>query len=389
MGKSKCTMHKAQCTSGGGLRAPARVRFQQGISRDFCILHFALCIRAATPPVMSHLDSSILKAFLLAGDEPVSGDRLAKELGVSRVSIWQRLEGLRAAGFVFDAAPRKGYRFTAPPAGVHPALLDAHLRLRKVRAKVDFHEEIDSTNSEAERRLAAGDEAPFVTLAGRQTAGRGRLGRVWHSAHPENLYMSFAFRPFLPPEAMRTFTLTMGLKLCENLASRHALDALRLKWPNDLVCDGRKIAGMLTESRMDSDQVRDLVFGLGLNVNGDPATMAPEVRATAGSLAHALGRKLDLHAEAAEVIVCVLDAYETFEAAPHKADPRALFDRFDSLRGREVTVGLRGEPLTGVAEGVDAHGALLLRLTNGALFPVNAGEVTIAKNPKGKIKNQK
>lgn len=328
---------------------------------------------------MPHLDSSILKAFLLAGAVPVSGDRLAKELGVSRVSIWQRLEGLRAEGFVFDAAPRKGYRFTAPPAGIHPALLDAHLRLGKVREKVVFLAETDSTNSEAERRLAAGDETPFVVLAGRQSAGRGRLGRVWHSTHPENLYISFAFRPFLPPEAMRTFTLLMGLKLCENLARRHALDALRLKWPNDLVCSGRKIAGMLTESRMDADQVRDLVFGLGLNVNGDPATMSPEVRDTAGSLAHALGQKLDLHAEAAAVIVCVLDAYEAFIDAPEKSDPRVLFEKFDALRGREITVGLRGEPVSGTAEGVDAQGALLLRLPNGTLFPVNAGEVTLRK----------
>lgn len=329
---------------------------------------------------MSAVDSSILKAFLLAKGAPVSGDRLARELGMSRVGVWQRLERLRAEGFVFDAAPRKGYRLLDTPAGIHPALLDAHLRLARVVAKVDFLPETDSTNSEAERRLASGAATPFAVIAGRQSAGRGRLGRVWHSAHPENLYISFAFRPFLSPDRMQAFTLMMGLRLCESLMVRHALPGLRLKWPNDLVCDGRKLAGMLTEARMDADQVRDLVFGLGLNVNSDPAALAPEVRDTAGSLAHALGQKLDLHAEAAAVIATVFDAYEEFEAAPEKADPRPLFSKYDLLSGKPVTVGLRGEPLSGVAEGVDARGALLLRLPNGALTAVNAGEVTLRKN---------
>lgn len=343
----------------------------------------------ATP--MSDLESSILKAFLLAGGDPVSGDRLAKELGVSRVSIWQRLERLRDEGFVFDAAPRKGYRLRHTPPGLHAALLDAHLRLLKVRARVDFLPETDSTNSEAERRLAAGEETPFVVVAGRQTSGRGRLGRVWHSAHPENLYVSFAFRPFLTPDRMQTFTLMMGLSVCRRLAIRHALPGIRLKWPNDLVCDGRKIAGMLTEARMDSDQVRDLVFGIGLNVNGDPSALPHEVRETAGSLSRVCGERLDLHAEAADLIAGVLDAYEEFEAARGCADPRPLFSTYDSLRGRAVTVGLRGEPISGVAEGVDERGALLLRLADGTLTAVNAGEVTLRPpaNAKGQVRNAK
>lgn len=309
----------------------------------------------------------------------MSGHRLANEIGLSRVAIWQRLERLRGEGFVFDAAPRKGYRLLDTPEGLHPALLDAHLRLHKVTHRVEYLAVTDSTNSDAERLLAVGTAAPFAVLAGRQTAGRGRLGRVWHSEHPENLYMSFAFRPFLPPDRMQAFTLMMGLSLCESLASRHGLEGLRLKWPNDLVCDGRKVAGMLTEARVDSDQVRDLVFGLGLNVNSDPNALAPELRKTAGSLGFSLGRKLDLHAEAAAVIATVFDAYEAFELAPEKADPRPLFKKHDLLFGREITIGLRGAPLTGVAEGVDGRGALLLRLADGTLTAVNAGEVTVAK----------
>lgn len=328
---------------------------------------------------MADVDSTILKAFLEAAGEPVSGDKLAKALGISRVSIWQRLERLREAGFVFAASPRKGYRLAGVPKALHPALLDAHLRLLRVRHVVTFLPETDSTNSEAERRLAAGQESPFAVLAGAQTAGRGRLGRKWASAHPENLYLSFAFRPFVPPERLAAFTLLIGLRVCERLADWPGLEDLRLKWPNDLVCRGRKIAGMLTESRMDADQVRDLVFGLGLNVNGDPAEMPPELRDIAGSLAHAAGHPFEIHRVAAGVIAGVFDACEAFFDSVRPQDPRPLFERFDALRGREVAVTLRTTPLAGIASGVDETGALLLRQADGSLLAVNAGEVTLRK----------
>lgn len=330
---------------------------------------------------MAEVESTILKAMLEAGDTPVSGDRLAKELGVSRVSVWQRLERLREAGFTFEAAPRKGYRLAGTPAALHPALLDAHLRLLRVRPHVTFLPVADSTNSEAERRLALGGETPFAVVAGTQTAGRGRLGRAWSGAHPENLYMSFAFRPFLPPERLAAFTLVMGLRLCERLAAHPGLEELRLKWPNDLVHRGRKIAGMLTESRMDADQVRELVFGLGLNVNGDPADLPSPLHDTAGSLAHAAGRRFDLHRVAAEVIAAGFDIAEEFFEKTSATDPRPLFRKFDALAGRRVTATLRSQPVAGVVEGVDTSGALLLRGPRGLVTPVNAGEVTLRKNP--------
>ena len=134
---------------------------------------------------------------------------------------------------------------------------------------------------------------------------------------------------------------------------------------------------------MDADQVRDLVFGLGLNVNSDPASLPAEVRATAGSLAHASGAKADLHAVAAGLIETTLAAYEDFEHAPERADPRKLFDRFDMLRGEKVSVGLRGEPVSGVASGVDERGALRLLVAPGRFLTLNAGEVTLKKRPRG------
>jgi len=328
---------------------------------------------------MADLDSSILLAFLEADGEPVSGDRLAKELGVSRVAIWSRLERLRAAGYVFAASTRKGYALRSVPRHLDPALLDAHLRLLKVSPKVEFLAEVDSTNSEAERRLAVGQEAPFAVLARTQKAGRGRLGRKWHSAPSGNLYLSLAFRPFIPPDRLKPFTLWMGLALCAHVEKSLGLK-LGLKWPNDLQSpDGRKVAGMLTEARLDADSVRELVFGVGLNLTGAPKDFPADLRATAGSLEAALGSPLDLNREAAGVSAALFRAWEQFEEGTWSRSFRKLWSHHDVLAGKSVRVGLRGDPVAGVVDGIDDEGSLILRTGGGRRAVVSSGEVTLRK----------
>ena len=328
---------------------------------------------------MADLDSSILLAFLEADGEPVSGDRLAKELGVSRVAIWSRLERLRASGYVFAASTRKGYALRSVPRHLDPALLDAHLRLLKVSPKVEFLAEVDSTNSEAERRLAVGQETPFAVFARTQKAGRGRLGRKWHSAPSGNLYLSLAFRPFIPPDRLKPFTLWMGLALCAHVEKTLGLK-LGLKWPNDLQSpDGRKVAGMLTEARLDADSVRELVFGVGLNLTGAPKDFPAELRASAGSLEAALGAPLDLNREAAGVIAALFRAWEQFEEGTWSRSFRKLWSHHDVLAGKSVRVGLRGDPVAGVVDGIDDEGSLILRTGGGRRTIVSSGEVTLRK----------
>ncbi len=328
---------------------------------------------------MPALDSSILLAFLEAGDQPVSGDRLAKELGISRVAVWSRLERLRAAGFTFKASTRKGYTLTAVPREVNAAWLDAHLRRCKVAPEVELLAEVDSTNSEAERRLAAGQEAPFAVLARAQSAGRGRLGRRWHSSPAGNLYMSLAFRPFIPPENLKPFTLWMGLAVCAHVEAAYEVK-LGLKWPNDLLsADGRKVAGMLTEARLDADAVRELVFGLGLNVSANLKDFPPELRAIAAALELAGSPPLDVSRVAAEVLAALFEAWEQFLDGTWMPTFRARWQRYDVLTGRSVRVGLRGEPVAGIVDGIDDEGSLILRTGGGRRSIVSSGEVTLRK----------
>lgn len=320
-------------------------------------------------------ETLLLREFLAAGDGCVSGAHLAEVVGLSRVAVWGHLHRLEAEGFAFEPVHSRGYRLTARPSGLNAALIRALLPAGA--PPLFFLDSVDSTNEEAGRQLAADRAAPFAFVAAEQTRGRGRFGRTWFSpSESGNLYSSFAFRPSLPPERVPLFTLWIGLNLCELLAAETGA-APQLKWPNDLHFGPRKVAGMLTETRGDADQTRELVFGLGLNVATPDSAWPRELAAHATTLAREAGRTLDLNTVAAKVIACVFAAAERFFAR-HPADAIAeLWRRHDLLAGKTISVRQGAETHTGTARGIDADGALLLRTSAGRTLHLRAGEVTL------------
>ncbi len=326
-------------------------------------------------PTAEHL---ILRELLAHEPAWVSGSALAAKLGVSRVAVWQHMEKLRAAGFAFEAQRARGYRIAARPPTLYPPFIETQLKVRPKHFSLIVLDEVDSTNDEAARQLSAGRPTPFAVLSRRQTSGRGRFGRVWHSASESNLYASFAFRPRVEPERMQTFTLWMGLNVCELLAN-FANVTPGIKWPNDILFDGRKAGGMLTEARVDSDQIRDLVFGLGLNVNRPAGGWPPDLARRAIALEDVTGTPLDLNRLAAALVGRVLLAFRAFAEGEHLATFADLWNRYDLLRGKTVTLLEGGRRHHGMVNGVDDEGALLLRDAHGKVHRFRAGEVTMEK----------
>lgn len=320
----------------------------------------------------------ILRELLSHEPEWVSGAALAKLLGVTRVSVWQHMEKLRAAGFTFEAKRARGYRIKKRPSQLHTTLINMQLKVRPRGFTFLVLDEVDSTNDEAARQLTAGRATPFAVLATRQTKGRGRFGRAWHSEANGNLYASFAFRPRVTPERMGAFTVWMGLNLCELLA-KFANVAPGLKWPNDIVFDGRKAGGILTEARVDSDQIRDLIFGLGLNINSSGTKWPAELARHAVSLAEVAGAPLDFNRLTAALIGRVLLAYNSFVDGEHVKTFADLWHRYDVLRGKSIVLLEGGRRHPGNVTGLDDEGALLLRDLRGRTHRFRAGEVTIEK----------
>lgn len=320
----------------------------------------------------------ILRELLAHENGFVSGSTLAGKLGVSRVAVWQHMEKLRGQGFGFQAVRARGYRLSKRPGPLNSTYIEALLKGRALDCSVVLLDEIDSTNDEAARQLAAGRSAPFVVIARRQTCGRGRFGRTWQSDKLGNLYASFGFRPQLTPDRMQTFTLWMGVNVCD-LVSNFSKTIPGLKWPNDLLFHGRKAGGMLTEARMDSDMIRDLVFGIGLNVNAAGESLASEVANRATSISEQSAGPLDLNRFAAALIGRALLSYDSFVDGSYKSQIADLWQKYDILRGKNIAVLQGACRFAGTAEGIDDEGSLLLREENGHMQSFRAGEVTLEK----------
>lgn len=321
-----------------------------------------------------NIPALILENFIRHQGQFLSGTDVGNALGLSRVSVHNHLEALRKEGFVFSAIRNKGYRLETEPDRFHPALFDA---LMAVDPCVYFQsytslESVGSTNSFVEKELSRGSPAPLFAVADLQEQGRGRRGRVWHSPAGKNLYISAGLRPGMSPARLQTITLWMGLRLCKYLRDRFSLPVL-IKWPNDLMLHDRKIAGMLTEARVDSEYTRDLVFGLGLNVNAAKEDFPEDLAGIASSLSIVLEKNLSLSRLAHEIVHLISVAFKDYLEDAYREELAADWPVFDYLRRRQVCIG----DIEGKVLGISANGSLRLERSDGSTVLLHSGEVSI------------
>jgi len=301
---------------------------------------------------MQETRAAVLEAL---ADGPVSGPTVAERLGVSRAAVWKHVQALREAGFAIDSGD-DGYELAGVPEFGGPAVeygLDAPFEL-------EFHDSIDSTNARA-RALAAEGRSDVVVLADEQTGGRGRLDRAW-TAPSGGVWLSILFRPEVPPATVPLFTLAAAVATAR--AARAAGVDATIKWPNDVLVDGDKLAGILTEMEGEADRVSWVVVGVGVNANVDPAALPPE---DATSLRHELGEPIDRRGFTQRV----LESFETL-----RTDREAILPAWRDLSatlGREVRVATPGGTVRGTAVDVRHPGALLVETDDGTEV-VTAGD---------------
>lgn len=325
----------------------------------------------------NQINISILSAMLKAGDFFVSGNDLANSLKISRVSIWSHLQQLTKESFLFEAIRNRGYRLQKEPNTIHPDLLNAYLNLNATSLPIIYLKETDSTNNEVERQLLNKFPTPFAVITTKQTQGRGRHGRNWYSDDSGNIYISFGFKPNLSPTLIKSFTPWVAAQICDHLNQTLNLP-IQIKWPNDLVLHGKKISGMLAESRIDIDCTRDLIFGIGLNVNGNPQTWPSEIQETATSIQNITGKPLNLNRTVASLISCILSAYNQFIQNTWQSSLPSLWTKYDFLYDKYVKGFQGSNPIEGTAKGINEIGALKLLLNNGSLILLDTGEISFS-----------
>lgn len=321
------------------------------------------------------LDCEILTALRTAGGG-VSGADLAARLGVSRAAVWARIEDLRRLGYDIEASPHGGYRLLRVPDVLHADDLLSRLGTTRVIGRdIRVFQETTSTNDVAEKLARDGVREGVVVFAESQTRGRGRLGRRWVSPPRKGLWFSVLLRPRLRPQAATRLTIMSATALVRALESRTGL-APEIKWPNDILLRGRKVAGILTELHAELDSVQYVILGIGVDVNAGPTDFPPEVRSLATSLKSETGEAID-RGELAAAILRELDqdyarvCGSRFEAVADE------WEQHCRTIGRQVVIQVGDRRVQGRAESLDEDGALLLRSQHGHLERIIGGDVTL------------
>jgi len=319
--------------------------------------------------------SARILARLRSATAPVSGEDIATELGISRAAIHKHVDALREQGYQIDARHAQGYVLTGVPDRLDASELGP--RLRGAWRTIDWHATIDSTQRRAHELARGGAPEGTMVIAESQTAGRGRLGRVWHSPPGVNLYLSLILRPPLAPAVVPQLALVAGLAVARAIEEQTGM-AARLKWPNDVLVGDRKVCGILTEMDAEVERVHFVVVGIGVNVNASEEAFPPDLRDRATSLAITTGGPVDRAGLAAAVLAALEGDYARFLAAGF-SPLRVEWEARSALSGRTVTVRAATGAMTGTVAGLDDDGALRLADAAGGIHRVLAGEVTLAQ----------
>ena len=288
--------------------------------------------------------------FLLEAEDILSGEQMSALLGVSRVSVWKHVRGLQAAGYPIESTP-KGYRLANRPDILQPWEFPGR------EERLHCHREADSTMTLARQLAREGCPAFTVVTADRQSRGRGRIGRVWHS-RPGGLYFTIVLRPELPPQLSSLTTFAAGLTWAALLKEDYGI-AVGLKWPNDLLAGERKLSGMLSEMEARGDLLTFVNIGIGLNVNNDPRPEEPGAVALSELVGHPLSRR--------DLLENFLNRFED-----RMKDPRGLDHVITEWKAHALTINRYvkivtvRETIAGLACDVDETGALILEGADGS-----------------------
>lgn len=319
--------------------------------------------------------------ILREAEDYVSGQELCEQLGVSRTAVWKVIGQLKEEGYEIEGVKNRGYRISFIPDIMTEAEIGSRLDTKVMGRCCVCYEETDSTNTRAKRLADEGKPHGTLVCAETQTGGKGRRGRAWSSPPGESVYMSLLLRPLISPIHTSMLTLVMGLaaaRACNEVLERSLVEKVpkvMVKWPNDLVLEGRKLAGILTELSAEVDYINHIVTGIGINVN--TKAFPKELAATANSMYLAAGRPFSR----AELAACCMKHFEAcYDTFLKTEDLSALREEYESLlvnKGRQVQVLEPGHTYTGTALGIKKTGELLVEREDGQVTAVYAGEVSV------------
>lgn len=325
---------------------------------------------------MSTAEAAILRLFRESGHGFVSGELISRELKFSRTAVWKHINGLRAAGYVIDAAPSRGYRLVSSPDLLRPEEIGGRLKTTVIGRRIVCLDETVSTNTAAFQLAEQGAVEGTVVLADTQSGGKGRLGRRWVSPARVNLYCSVVLRPRLLPYEAPQLTFLSSVAVARAIEFATGLHP-GIKWPNDVLLGGKKVAGLLNEMSAETDRINFVILGIGLNLNMTQEQFPDDLRHPATSLLLEAGRPVS-RLQAVSLLLTELDRLYTDFSAHGFGPVREEWRRRCNALGRELAVSDGGKDVVhGMFDGIDVDGALLLRRPDGTVERIISGDVRV------------
>ncbi len=312
--------------------------------------------------------------LLRSADGYISGQELCNRFGVSRTAVWKAINQLKEAGYEIEAQQNKGYRLMAAPDLMTEAEIKSLMHTDWVAKEVLYFDTIDSTNIKAQEFAEKGYPSGTLVVADKQESGKGRRGRSWVSPSGTGIFMTLMIKPDINPNNASMLTLVAALAVAKAITSVTGEEAL-IKWPNDIVVNGKKVCGILTEMNAQFDYINHIVVGIGINVHNE--SFPEEISQMASSLMIEAGGKRFHRAQIiAETMSYFEQYYDTFLKTQ---DLSALVREYDELlvnRNKSVRVLDPKEPFDGKAMGITPKGELIVDTWESRKL-VSSGEVSV------------
>jgi BirA family transcriptional regulator, biotin operon repressor / biotin---[acetyl-CoA-carboxylase] ligase len=324
---------------------------------------------------MQSIRKKLIQAFSESNGEFLSGQALADIAGCSRTAIWKHIEELRKEGFVLEAVRKKGYRIVNAPDIVTENKIRLGLQTSTLGQVIHYEESVPSTQKIAHDLAGNGAVEGTLVIADEQTAGRGRLMREWHSSLGNGVWMSLILKPHLPPQKAPQFTLITAVAVVQAIEEVTELQP-QIKWPNDILINGKKVTGILTELQAESDKINSIIIGIGMNVNHSIDHFPDEIQSIATSLAIEQGAQLSR----AKVVQTILERMESLYTLYMKegfTPIKLLWESYAVSIGKRIRARTINGTIEGTALGITAEGVLKIEDQAGIVHQIYSADIEV------------
>ncbi|GLB57968.1 biotin--[acetyl-CoA-carboxylase] ligase [Cytobacillus sp. NCCP-133] len=317
----------------------------------------------------------MIDAFTNSKEEYLSGQYLADLIGCSRTAVWKHIEELRKEGFELQAVRRKGYRITKTPEKVTADEIRLGLKTKTLGRHIQHEESVDSTQKIAHRLAYEGAAEGTVVIAEEQVSGRGRMDRRWYSPKSTGVWMSVILRPNIPPPMAPQLTLITAVAVVQAIEDLTELTP-QIKWPNDILMNGKKVTGILTELQADADRIISIIIGIGINVNQQLDDYPDELKNIATSLSIEKGEKLS-RAELIKIILGKLENLYKLYLDKGFYPIKLLWESYAVSIGKNLTARTITGSIYGKALGITDDGVLMIEDSSGKIHHVYSADIEL------------